>query len=369
MNRSLLVLLSLVLFALVGLAAYQTAAAVVRPDAEDQNSMQRIKQLTPLEYERLKIDFETFYSYPPEKQQHLRAMHEALQTGKGQNLRIIAENYYQWYSKLGAPRRSDLRHEDDVTKKRVLVREELDRQANRDQQSFLKGPGRPRFSLSQDELKNVMDVVEVRLQEVIPERAQNTEAYQTEWTKISEMSGIRRYYAVMEQLLESLGFFAQANRKDRRNRESRLQEFFEDDRFVEAISNPRIRRHLSKSNDPDKRPPQRGYSPVLFLIMRSMHREYREEFSRNRPDEPKLIGHFGELSQDQRDQLMELTPKKFIEELEDSYARTHPNQFPPNPWSLFRRVMSRGRQPGDRRERRGGPERRRRAPRERFGDR
>ena len=49
MNRKVIVLVGIVSFGLVGLAAYQAAAAIVRSDREATLSVKRMKQLTSTE--------------------------------------------------------------------------------------------------------------------------------------------------------------------------------------------------------------------------------------------------------------------------------------------------------------------------------
>ncbi len=330
MKRIIPVIMGLLLLGMVGFGAYQAAAAIIRPDAEANHSINRMQSLSStIDHDRLTTDFETYYAMSPQEQNALWEMHNALQqAGKGTHLQTIAENYYQWYSELGPRGRAELRHETDVDKKMVLVRrflKDLEKQRRREQDRDWKGRGRSYPKLNATDLAAVMQVVEERLLEL-------DSSMESRLTEISDPPGTRRYVAVMEMVFKKYG-----TPGFRRRQSESLQDFFADERFIDAISDKKIRKSLkNRSQEKQEEPPSRGREVRLeFLIISGMHAGYRAEIDKNQPSERDLMDHFTTLGAELQDELMRLPPERFMEELKNNFAQAHPDSYPPDPLELL----------------------------------
>ncbi len=341
MNRKVIVLVGIVSFGLVGLAAYQAAAAIVRSDREATLSVKRMKQLTSTEHGRLEKDFQTFYRKPAEEQQKLREMHAYLQQrGKAERLKQISQNYYAWYSEVGSRRRIELREQTNVQDKLALVLAiqktmEEEQRADGENSWGKEGRGRRRRLSSQD-LANVMELVEFKLREEDSSAADQLD-------EIEGLVGYRRYYSVMSILLKASGDSPRG--PDMKSRK-RLWDFFEDERFLEAITNPGIRRMLGKRGDRERSTPRLS---LMWIVGDSLREAYHEEIKQDLPDEKELMEYFVQLSDAEQGKLIWYSTDDFMRHLSRKFVHEHEDRYPRDPTELFR---SRGQRD---RGRRGGP--------------
>jgi len=341
MNRKVIVLVGIVSFGLVGLLAYQAAAAIIRSDREATLSVKRMKQLTSTEHGRLEKDFQSFYRKPAEEQQQLREMHAYLQQrGKAERLKQISQNYYAWYSEVGSRRRIELREQTNVQSKLELVaeiqKEIEERQQSDGDSSWGKRRGNRRRRLSSQELANVMVVVEDKLREEDPAAANQLD-------EIEDSVGYRRYYSVMSILFKVSGDSPRG--PDMKSRK-RLWEFFEDERFLEAITNPGIRRVLGKRGDRKRSTPRPS---LMWILGDSLREAYHEEIKKDPPAEKELMEYFVQLSDAEQGKLIWYSTDDFMRHLSRKFVHEHEDRYPKDPAELFR--------PRGQRERgrRGGP--------------
>ncbi|WP_339909134.1 hypothetical protein [Symmachiella dynata] len=340
MNRKVIVLVGIVAFGLVGLAAYQAAAAIVRSDREAILSVDRMSQLTSTQHGRLEKDFQSFYRKPAEEQQKLREMHAYLQQrGKAERLKQISQNYYAWYSEVGSRRRIELREQTNVQDKLALVLAiqktmEEEQQANGENSWGREGRGRSRRLSSQD-LANVMELVEIKLREEDPAASEQLD-------EIEDSVGYRRYYSVMSILLKASGDNSRG--PDMKSRK-RLWDFFEDERFLEVITNRGIRRMLEKRGDRERSAPRPS---LIWILGDSLREAYHEEIKPDLPDEKELMEYFVQLSDVEQGKLIWYSTDDFMRHLSRKFVHEHEDRYPKDPTELFR---SRG--PRDR-GRRGG---------------
>ncbi len=340
MSRKATWIIGVVALGLAGWAAYQAAAAIVHPDRDGVQSLNRMSQLTSIEHARLEKDFQAFYSKPPAEQQRLREIHEALQgPGKQKVLRQISANFYLWYSEARPRQRDELRNETDVEKKLALVdaiQKEMDEQQADNEDSWSRGRGFPRRRLSEQELANVMQIVEDKLRDD-PTAAAELDAIE------AEPGGYDRYYAVMQVLLERMGDFRERDERAARFR----RDFFIDERFASAVSNRGLRKTLTGEMEREPNPRQRPM--MLWILAESLYAAYHDEIKKKEPTEEEMMEFFVKLPSDKQEELMWLSSDNFMRQLKKSFVHAHAERYPPDPGDLFRKFRTRGPRDGERR--------------------
>lgn len=323
MKRRTIIIWGCVSVALAGWAAYQAAAAIVRPDREGAHAIERMSKLTKLEHDRLQRDFREFEKLSPQEQQRLREMHELLQQpGEGAALRQTSETYYRWYSDLEPRRRVQLQHETDVEQKLQLVRqfqEQLEQQAEDGSGGF--GRHRRRWSkkLNPQDLAAVMAAIETALREQQPELSAKLDA-------IPHPPGYRRYHAVMMLLRDD--FRAP---RSRGGQTAAVLRFLDDPRFVEAITEDDIRRRITAADGKDQDDRRPRNLTLWLLIYVSMEDAYYREIEKDAPTEDELLNMVAQLETDKLDRLMKLPTTKIMPKLKEEFVRDHPERFPPPP--------------------------------------
>lgn len=321
-----------------GVAAFGAASVVIRADGESKRSTKRIITMPRTEFARLEQGFETFESMSTEEQARLREIHRLLQDpNAGSRLGVIGRNYYQWYKSLGLSSKAKLNGEQDPHKKLALVQKmikEQDEERQRRESNQNDWMRRWRRRLTSDDLAAVFAVIEAKLNE--------DGRFNKELGALEELQGVWRYNEVMKLVRQKVRLRHELGPQSLRL----LREFFDDERFLEAIADEKMRERLqdSPSNQQDSqerrgrdRRVSRFPPPVIYIIIiGSMIEEYDRVVESDKPTDDELEDYFeNELNGVEQDKLLSEHANDLIDRLEEDFMRAHPKRYPENPRRLF----------------------------------
>jgi len=340
MKRRTFIGIAAILVFIAGAVAYQAAASVVRPSREDVQSINRMKSLDATQLTRLKSDYREFYKLTPEERRNYQDLHAKLQqAGEYKQLREISSNFYQWYLELGQRQRSEIRAAKDHREKMALV-QEFQREAD-EKPRFDKYRGRRRRQLSRQDFAAVMKAIEEKLRE---EHADSDKL-----AELESKTGYELHHAILSLLFDHVG----GNLRNEREREN-LRHFFNDDRFLNAISSGRTRKDLEREREwgnrrigPDTRLP--------IVLVTDMGAAFMEEVAKRKPSDEKLMKEFQQMDPEEQDKLLLMTADEAMRRLTMHYVETYPGEFPPKMDTLIKNLWPRGDRSGFRRQGGEGP--------------
>ena len=315
----------------------------------DQARRRRIEQMTAVERERLKHNFEMFQRLPRDRRQRYRQLNQAVEGDAG--LQKTMASFASWLKTLSPWQRDELRKESDSQKRIDLIHFFKQKQdSKREQQSNAYAghvtPTMRRFmgsgpKLKQHDLEAVLKVIEQSLP-LPPSGRRELEA----------LSGVERHIRVVETALKASGKPTPFGR-------SRWPEPELLDEMIAAISDDQVRKSLRANRQPD-----RVRMGVVIMVIKGVGAEVQAEMERQQPTDDDFKRFFTELDGKDRDEIMRLPPDQAKQRLRWKYYMQNRDSLPRAAYD-FRRLMQRlmprsGKRPsgGERPEFDGGNKRR-----------
>ncbi len=291
----------------------------------DHTRRRRIEQMTVVERERLKHNFETFQRLPRDRRQRYRQLHAAIAGDAG--LQKTMTNFADWLKTLSPWQRDELRKETDPIKRLDLVHFFKQKQdSKREQQStpFAGSvtPALGRFmaggpKLKQHDLEAVLKVVEQSLP--IPAAARG---------ELEALRGVERHIRVVETAMKTAGKPGPFGR-------SRWPEPELLDEMIAAMSDDHIRKSLRANGQPD-----RMRQGMVFMLIKGVGAEVQAEMASKQPTEGELKEFFTQLEGQDRDEIMRLPPDQAKQRLRWKYFAQNRDGLPRAAYE-FRRLMQR----------------------------
>jgi hypothetical protein len=267
----------------------------------------RVATMTQTERDRFDRNSGDYLKLTEEQREHYRAMHAQIETDRQQNqgrLGQTLDDYYAWLSTLQSFPRQELRTTSDPGQRVQLVEQVLEDQSQSElrQLPWNKPPPWVRVpDLSSEQLRQLMEVIEGSVA-LTQEQKQRLDG---------KSSAIERYLELFKILRERSAKF---------------------DELLDRVGEERLMAALPQDERPvwtnDDQAAQRRRSFFTQLLFWNLSTEFQLEIKRRKPSEVQLeefVRNWPADSQSQAklDELLELEPDDFRQQLERAYAAQH----------------------------------------------
>jgi len=323
---------SLTGIAVWGLLLAVSLGAVAPGETDEESSRRRIRDMTQIERDRLRSNYETFTNLSATAQNAYRAIRRTVEEDgrQGGQLRRVMQNYHQWLKTLSLWQRDELRKQTDAHARMKLVRQfrrQQQQETERQRLGSISGLGHvPRLlvqpvpSLSSVDFHSVMQTLEHRTR-FRPEDRRRLEKIAPPLRHLKVLltaapkrrrGGGRFRWPDDDTLAALINSITDGDLRAQLAGKTLIQQ------TLNAINDPVIRKRAEQISASDW---QRYF--LSRMILQALRGEWRTEFNKQMPNEQQTEEFFETLSRKQQAQILSRSGYEQKRQLTVLYMQKH----------------------------------------------